>query len=81
MCLREVHVIVFAPRESQHPTQWQQRCRELHHEFLCVGCHEHNVRTTDRVDGMCAHASKDTYNRGMGQSKLYSKHCEKNLAK
>jgi hypothetical protein len=28
------HVVVFAPHESQHPAQWQQRCRELHHNSL-----------------------------------------------
>jgi hypothetical protein len=34
----------YSPRENQHPTQWQQRCHELHHGFLCVHCHEHNVK-------------------------------------
>jgi len=32
---------------------------------------------THRVNGMCAHTSKDICNLGMGQSKLYLKHCGK----
>jgi hypothetical protein len=65
-CLKEAHVVVFTPCQSQHLVQWQQRCYELHHGFVCTHWHEHNVRTTHRVDGMCAHTSKDTYNQRMG---------------
>jgi hypothetical protein len=50
MCLKEMHVVVLAPHESQHPAQWQQRCCTLHHGFLCAGYHEHKVRTTHRVE-------------------------------
>ncbi len=44
MWLKEVHVIVFVPRGSQHFAQWWQRCHELHHGFQCICCHEHNVK-------------------------------------
>jgi hypothetical protein len=42
--LKEAHVIVLVTRESQHFMQWQQRCHKLHHGFLCVHCHEHNIK-------------------------------------
>jgi hypothetical protein len=42
--LKEVHVVVLNSCGSQLFAWWQQRCHELHHEFLCARCHEHNVK-------------------------------------
>jgi hypothetical protein len=44
----------------------------------CVLVAMNKVTTTHRVNGMCAHALKDTYNRRMGQSKLYLSVVKKN---
>ncbi len=40
----KIHVIVFIPCGSQHLAQWWQRCHELHHEYMCIRCHENNTR-------------------------------------
>jgi hypothetical protein len=40
MCLKEAHVVVLACTWKPNHAQWQQRCYELHYEFLCVRCHK-----------------------------------------
>jgi hypothetical protein len=42
--LREMHIVIFVPHGNQHFMQWQQKCNELHHGFLCVHCHGCNVK-------------------------------------
>jgi hypothetical protein len=39
MWLKEVHVVVLIARKGQHLAQWQQKCYELHREFLYSHCH------------------------------------------
>jgi hypothetical protein len=83
--LKEVHVVIFIPCESQHFVQWQQKSHKLHHEFQYVYYYEHNIRSGyNRVNEMCAHTWMDkmgwkiSCNWEMGYFKLHSKHCEKN---
>ncbi len=42
--LKEMHVIDLVRHISQHLTQLQQKCSELHHGSPCIHCHGHNIR-------------------------------------
>jgi hypothetical protein len=63
MWLKEARVIIFIPRGSQHLAQWQQgvaNCIMGSNSFVAMST-TYEV-DTHKVDGMCAHASKDAYN-------------------
>jgi hypothetical protein len=56
MQLKKAHVIILFPHGSQHLMQWQQKCRKLHHGFLYVRFHGHNIKGENPNDqwNVCA---------------------------